>query len=163
MKQKWIDYSISYNRRSRPRQHTKRNDGVIMGKISLERWELARALFEAGKSLSVIIAETEIAKSTLSERSKKDAWEKGLNEQLILDDVRVQLEKANLNDLQSKIHAKEVERLTSSRLMTINLTRANLIGISDKLLNPDAMTIFDHKIVGDTIDTASLTLGINQR
>jgi hypothetical protein len=131
--------------------------------ISNDRWELAQALFEAGKSLSVIVAETEIAKSTLSEKSKKKEWEKGLNEQLILDDVRVQLEKANLNSLQAKIHNKEVERLTSSKMMIRNLSRANLLGIYDKLLNPDDMTIQDHKIVGDVIDTASLTLGVNQR
>lgn len=134
-----------------------------MAKISQEQWELAQALFEAGKSLSVIVAETEIAKSTLSEKAKKHEWEKGLNEQLILDDVRVQLEKANLNDLQAKIHVKEVERLTSSTMMIRNLSRANLMGINDKLLNPDNMTIQDHKIVGDTIDKTSLTLGVNQR
>jgi len=116
--------------------------------ISKDRWELAQALFEAGKSLSVIVAETEIAKSTLSEKAKKQAWEKGLNEQLILDDVRVQLEKANLNDLQAKIHAKEVERLTSSKMMIRNLSRANLLGINDKLLNPDDLTIQDHKTIG---------------
>lgn len=131
--------------------------------ISNDRWELAQALFEAGKSLSVIVAETEIAKSTLSEKSKKKEWEKGLNEQLILDDVRIQLEKANLNSLQAKIHDKEVERLTSSKMMIRNLSRANLLGINDKLLNPDDMTIQDHKIVGEVIDTASLTLGVNQR
>jgi len=134
-----------------------------MAKISIERWELARALFEAGKSLSVIVAETEIAKSTLSEKAKKQVWEKGLNEQLILDDARVQLEKANLNDLQAKIHDKEVERLTSNKMMIRNLSRANLLGINDKLLNPDDMTIQDHKIIGEVIDTASLTLGVNQR
>ncbi|PHS26842.1 MAG: hypothetical protein COA83_02150 [Methylophaga sp.] len=134
-----------------------------MAKISREQWDLARALFEAGKSLSVIVAETEIAKSTLSEKAKKHEWEKGLNEQLILDDVRVQLEKANLNDLQAKIHVKEVEKLLSNQMMVRTLSRANMSGIGEKLLSPEDMTINDHKIIQDTINTASLTLGVNQR
>jgi len=134
-----------------------------MAKISQAKWELARALFEAGKSLSVIVAETEIAKSTLSEKAKKDAWEKGLNEQLILDDVRVQIEKANLSELQAKIHAREVEKLLSNQMMVITLSRANMSGIGEKLLSPENMTIIDHKIIQDTIDKASLTLCVNQR
>ncbi|MBL1320111.1 MAG: hypothetical protein COA63_003490 [Methylophaga sp.] len=134
-----------------------------MAKISQEQWELAQALFEAGKSLSVIVAETEIAKSTLSEKAKKQEWEKGLNEQLILDDVRVQLEKTNLNDLQAKIHAKEVEKLLSNQMMVKTLSRVNMTGIGEKLLSPEDMTINDHKIIQDTIDKASLTLGVNQR
>lgn len=134
-----------------------------MAIISDERWWIARALFEAGKSLSYIVAETEIAKSTISERAKKEGWEKGINEQLILDEVEVELEKTNLNELQLKIHEKEVTRLTSNNMMIKTLSRANMEKLNEKFLNNEEMTVLDHKIAAEAICKAAIALGVIQK
>ena len=67
-----------------------------MAKATSADWEKAKALFESGKSLSEINAETGIDRATVLKRAKKDGWEKGIYQQLIVDSARVKAEISTL-------------------------------------------------------------------
>lgn len=83
-----------------------------MAKTTPADWEKAKALFEAGKSLSEINAETGIDRATVSKRAKKDGWEKGIYQQLILDGSRVKAEISTLSSTVLNVVEKEIEERT---------------------------------------------------
>ena len=83
-----------------------------MAKTIPADWEKAKALFEAGKSLSEINAETGIDRATVSKRAKKDGWEKGIYQQLILDGSRVKAEISTLSSTVLNVVEKEIEERT---------------------------------------------------
>ncbi len=68
--------------------------------ISKERWQQAQAMFEGGASLSTIAGKVDIERSTISKKAKADGWHKGINQQLIADDIRLALNKSTLNEQQ---------------------------------------------------------------
>ena len=55
--------------------------------IAKEIWDKAKALFELGYTLQEIELETEINKSSISKKAKKENWEKSKNQQLKSDIV----------------------------------------------------------------------------
>ena len=134
-----------------------------MAVISKEKWTLAKDLFLAGRSLSFISSEVGIGKSSISEKSKKEGWKKGVNEQLAIEAARVAVSKANLSEQQANILDKDVEQLSKDELMIRQLTNSNMVGVSKKLINHEELSMFDHKNAQDLIDKASVTLGVNER
>lgn len=83
-----------------------------MAKATQADWEKAKALFEAGKSLSEINSETGIDRATVSKRAKKDGWEKGIYQQLITDSARVKAEISTLSSTVLSVVEKEIEERT---------------------------------------------------
>ena len=83
-----------------------------MAKATSADWEKAKALFESGKSLSEINAETGIDRATVSKRAKKDGWEKGIYQQLIVDSARVKAEISTLPPTALSVVEKEIEERT---------------------------------------------------
>ncbi len=83
-----------------------------MAKSTLADWQKAKALFEAGKSLSDINKDTGIDRATVSKRAKNDGWKKGLYQQLIVDGARVKAEISTLDSTVLTIVEKEIEERT---------------------------------------------------
>lgn len=83
-----------------------------MAKATQADWEKAKALFEAGKSLSEINSETGIDRATVSKRARKDSWEKGIYQQLITDSARVKAEISTLSSTVLSVVEKEIEERT---------------------------------------------------
>lgn len=84
--------------------------------ISKERWDKAKALFEQGLSLNQIELETEINRSSISKRAKKEDWEKKKNQQLKAEIKGIDKEKSTLD---AKINTT-VEKL--SKLSDFEIT-----------------------------------------
>lgn len=68
--------------------------------ISKDIWDKAKALFELGYTLQEIELETEINKSSISKKAKKEGWEKSKNQPL--KDEVVEYEKQNSKIIQQK-------------------------------------------------------------
>ena len=134
-----------------------------MAKITIEQWEKARVMFEAGKSLNQIAGVTDINRASIGRKANIEGWEKGLNRQLIQDEARVLVEKETLSDTAVSFHNEEVERLTRDAKMINSLSRNNLKGLSEKIKSPSDMTVADHKLAQEAIDKASVTLNVNNR
>ena len=125
-------------------------------------WAEAKVLFEGGKSLNQIEAATGINRTSVGKKAKKEGWEKGKNLQLILDDVRVQTEKSTLNLQQENFHNAEVDRLSKDTMMINALSRNNMKGLGVHIESGE-MAVIEHKMAQETIDKASITLGVNAR
>jgi hypothetical protein len=79
-------------------------------KTTPEQWAEAKEYFEAGLSLSAIVAKTGISKTQLSKRSGLEGWAKGTEkEQLIVDAVRVGLAKGTLTEQALAVHNEIVD------------------------------------------------------
>ena len=133
-----------------------------MAIISKEIWDKAKAMFEGGASLKDINYETNIDKSTVSKKAKKEGWEKGKNSTVIQAEAMVIAEKSTMNQPQLNYHNNEVDRLTKDTRMIHGLTKGNLSGIS-RHIKAGRMGVADHKKAQDMIDKASVTLGVSQR
>lgn len=131
--------------------------------IKQEIWDEAKALFELDKPLSFIEMETGISKGSISKRSKKETWVKGKAKQLVLDDVRVTIEKETKTKRELELHNAEVSKLSKDEQMIRALTNNNMVGVGTKLKNHTELNMLDHKNAQDLIDKASITLGVNQR
>ena len=68
-----------------------------MAKFTEADWDIARTMFECGKSLGEIQNRTGIDKGQISRTAKANEWEKGKNQQLISDAARVEIEKSKLS------------------------------------------------------------------
>jgi hypothetical protein len=86
-----------------------------MAKATATDWAQAKALFESGKSLSEINAQTGIDRSTISKRAKTEGWEKGKFQQLIQDAARVSGEISTLDSTAQQVVVKEIDELTKAR------------------------------------------------
>lgn len=89
-----------------------------MAKPTAEQWRTAKALHESGKSLREISNLTNIAFTTIDYRAKKEGWNKGIIEQLIVDKIRVETDFRTLDSVQQQVVQKEVDRalkLTAKR------------------------------------------------
>lgn len=78
--------------------------------IKPEIWTKAKVMFEAGKTLQFIQDETGINQSTVSKKAKKEGWVKGKNQEIIIEESRLKVEKSRLNQDELEFHDKEVER-----------------------------------------------------
>ena len=125
-------------------------------------WAEAKVLFEGGKSLNQIEAATGINRTSVGKKAKKEGWEKGKNLQLILDDVRVHTEKSTLNLQEENFHNAEVDRLSKDTMMINALSRNNMKGLGVHIESGE-MAVIEHKMAQETIDKASVTLGVNAR
>ena len=86
-----------------------REKGLNYMAINNETWQQAKAMFEGGSSLSEIAGKTDIERSTISKKAKTEGWSKGINQQLIADDVRLALNKSTFNQHELSYHEQAVE------------------------------------------------------
>ena len=81
-----------------------------------EQWNKAKALFEQGLSLSQIELETQINKTSISKKAKREDWQKSKNQQLKHEIIEIDKEKSTLD---AKINTT-VEKL--SKLSDFEIT-----------------------------------------
>ena len=129
--------------------------------ISSNSWATAKAMFEGGASLAEIAQSTEIDRSTVSKKAKKLKWEKGVNQQLILDDIRVAGEKATLNQQQSAYHDFQVNFKTKMIAAYETFAEAAVMKGADLVCRSENGS--DFKAVVDGMDKLSVTVGMNNR
>jgi len=130
--------------------------------IEISKWNLAKEYFEAGLSLSEITDKTGISKSQISKKANSENWKKGNEKkQLIIEAIKVQEKKETLNETALNVHNEIVEEYLRSKDLIFKSTLKNISMMAKKL--NDGSTIAEHKLAQDTIDKASLTLGVNQR
>ena len=129
--------------------------------ISQETWDIAQAMFEGGASLTDISRKTDIDKSTISKKAKKQGWQKGVNQQLIADEVRVTAEKSTLNQPQTEYHDEQVKHRLEMLREIQTFSTAAMKKAGDLLQSTD--TGSDFKAIIDGVDKLSITTGINER
>ena len=129
--------------------------------ISKERWQQAKAMFEAGSSLSTIAGKVDIERSTISKKAKSEGWLKGINQQLIADDVRLALNKSTLNEQQLTHHEKEVQ-FQLSLVRDIELFSNQTMKKANELM-ASTETGSDFKAIIDGVDKLSILTKINDR
>jgi predicted DNA-binding protein YlxM (UPF0122 family) len=129
--------------------------------ISKQQWQQAQAMFEAGASLSEIAGKVDIERSTISKKAKKEEWDKAINQQLILDDIRLQQRKATLNEQQLQHHDYTV----NFKLMMMDdierFSNASMKKANDLMTNTE--TGGDFKAIIDGVDRLSILAKINDR
>lgn len=118
-----------------------------MARATKEDWAIAKALFEAGKSLSEINVDTGIDRSTVSKRAKKDGWEKGVYQQLIVDGARVKAEISTLSSTVLSVVEKEIDERTKHIKFFANAAIKNVDEAMDNKCHDQA----DFKARADTI------------
>lgn len=149
--------------------------------ISQEVWNKAKEYFEAGLSLTEIVDRTNISKSQISKRATKENWQKGNEKkQLISQAVEVAEQKETLNETALQVHNELVDEQLRRRNLVFNASEKLLVKATkmieknqtvDKLnigagiqqIEPRELDSSDLKNLADTIDKASITLGVNQR
>lgn len=129
---------------------------------SPEQWEKAKVMFEAGKPLTDIEADTGINKGSISRKAKADGWEKGKTQQLIIDAARVEEEKATLTQPELHFHNQEVERLSRDTKIVHSLVRNNMVGVAAKLKDHKNMSMLQHKQASEAILKSAEALGVNK-
>jgi hypothetical protein len=127
-----------------------------MAKATQADWEKAKALFEAGKSLSAINSETGIDRATVSKRAKKDGWEKGIYQQLIVDSARVKAEISTLDSTVLSVVEKEIEERTKHMQFFTHATLKNMSSMMKKI--GDDTAIIEHKIAQAALKDAKETV-----
>lgn len=155
-----------------------------MGRPSKHNWEEIRKHYEAGKNQAEIVLEFECPKSSLSEKIKSEKWIQSeqvkayikgsleVNEQkanLIEQDVRIVEIADNIIDEQTRrrgliFNATEALLKKATRMIEKNQTIDKLrVGDGVQNFEPRELNTADLKNLSDTIDKASITLGVNQR
>lgn len=152
------------------------------------QWEKAKGYYEAGLSLSKITEKTTIARNTISQRAKREQWEHGKNadyieakeliatkkgtekEQavLILDEIADEnIRRKNLvYGASEKIVQATSKMLDKGKKQVVVKVKeyskesgsSESLDVIDQELDPQ-----DLKNLSDTVDKASLTLGVNPR
>lgn len=149
--------------------------------ISQDKWDKAREYFEAGLSLSEIVLRTEISKAQISKKSKFENWQKGNEKkQLISQAVEVAEQKETLNETALQVHNELVDEQLRRRNLVFNASEKLLVKATEMIkkgqtvdkinvgagiqqIEPRELDSSDLKNLADTIDKASITLGVNQR
>lgn len=149
--------------------------------ISQELWNKAKEYFEAGLSLTEIVDRTEISKSQISKRATKENWQKGNEKkQLISQAVEVAIKKETLKETALDVHNELVNEQLRRQNLVFGATEKIIkkatelldknkvidkINVGDGVQNfkPRELNTTDLKNLSDTIDKASITLGVNQR
>lgn len=149
--------------------------------ISKEVWQKAKEYFEAGLSLTDIVDRTNISKSQISKRASKENWEKGNEKkQLISQAVEVATKKETLKETALEVHNELVDEQIRRRNLVFNASEKIIdkatsiitsgevidkIGVGDgvQMFKSRKLNTTDLKNLADTVDKASITLGVNQR
>jgi predicted DNA-binding protein YlxM (UPF0122 family) len=149
--------------------------------ISQDKWDKAKEYFEAGLSLTEIVDRTEISKSQISKKATKENWQKGNEKkQLISQAVEVAIKKETLKETALEVHNELVNDELRRKNLIFNATELLIkkatniitknqvidkINVGDGVQNfePRELNTTDLKNLSDTIDKASITLGVNQR
>ena len=149
--------------------------------ISQEVWNKAKEYFEAGLSLSEIVLRTEISKAQISKKSKIENWQKGNEKkQLIAQSIEVATKKETLNETALEVHNEIVSEQLRRQNLVFNASEKLLVkatqmidknqtvdkvnvGAGVQQIEPRELDSSDLKNLADTIDKASITLGVNQR
>lgn len=155
-----------------------------MARPSKHNWEEIRKHYEAGKNQAEIVLEFECPKSSLSEKIKNENWTQ--SEQVksyIIGSVEIKEQKANLIEQDVRIveiadkmideqlrrknlifNATELLIKKATNIITKNQV-IDKINVGDGVQNfePRELNTTDLKNLSDTIDKASITLGVNQR
>lgn len=155
-----------------------------MARPSKHNWEEIKKHYEAGKNQAEIVLEFECPKSSLSEKIKSEKWIQSeqvkayikgsleVNEQkanLIEQDVRIVEIADNIIDEQTRrrgliFNATEALLKKATRMIEKNQTIDRLsCGDGVQNFEPRELNSADFKNLADTIDKASITLGVNQR
>jgi hypothetical protein len=155
-----------------------------MARPSKHNWEEIKKHYEAGKNQAEIVLEFECPKSSLSEKIKSEKWIQSeqvkayikgsleVNEQkanLIEQDVRIVEIADNIIDEQTRrrgliFNATEALLKKATKMIEKNQTIDKLnCGDGVQNFEPRELNTADLKNLSDTIDKASITLGVNQR
>lgn len=132
-------------------------------KTTQSQWNKAKEYFEAGLSLTEIVAKTGISKSALSKKSNADGWSKETQKkQLIIDAVRIETAKETLNETALEVHNEIVSDRTKAIMFFGNAAIRNVkeamnaICVDQSDFKARAETIIKGKeaVLGKTPDTA---------
>lgn len=129
--------------------------------IKPEIWAKAKVEFEGGKTLTEISFSTGIDKSTISKKAKSDGWQKGKNQQLIIDEARVLAEKSTLNQQELNFHNQQVSERTKHLQFIHNMTLKNLSVLGKKI--DETFTPQDHKLTQEAINKGGEALGVIEK
>ena len=155
-----------------------------MARPTKYNWEDIKKHYEAGMSQAEIVLNFECPKSSLSEKINKEGWTQ--NEQVkayIKGSIEVTEQKANLIEQDVRIveiadtivdeqlrrrnlvfNATELLVKRATTMIKENKTTDKIsVGAGIQQLEPRELDSSDLKNLADTIDKASLTMGVNQR
>jgi hypothetical protein len=127
---------------------------------SREDWDVVKAFYERGLSLSEIVAREEVVitdRSTISKEAKKKGWVKGSKSTTVEKEVtakqmlsEVRVEKSTYNSTEAEIHADIVNRKLDA--LEFYATSARLVAkIGLKALTDDRTSV-NAKITMDTLE-----------
>ena len=155
-----------------------------MARPTKYNWEDIKKHYEAGMSQAEIVLNFECPKSSLSEKINKEGWTQ--NEQVkayIKGSIEVNEQKANLIEQDVRIveiadsivdehsrrrnlvfNATELLVKRATTMIKENKTTDKIsVGAGIQQIEPRELDSSDLKNLADTIDKASLTMGVNQR
>lgn len=154
------------------------------GRPTKYNWEDIKKHYEAGMSQAEIVLNFECPKSSLSEKINKEGWTQNeqvkayikgsieVNEQksnLIEQDVRIVEIADSIVDEHSRrrnlvFNATELLVKRATTMIKENKTTDKIsVGAGIQQIEPRELDSSDLKNLADTIDKASITLGVNQR
>lgn len=120
-------------------------------KTTPEEWIKCREYYEAGLSLSKVVAKTGISKTQISKRSNLEGWSKGTEkEQLIHDAVRVRVAKGTLTEQALSVHEELVDESARRMEWFNNATMIVAQKTMEKVTNEN-LSVADLKISMDTV------------
>ncbi len=120
-----------------------------MARATESDWTMARALFEAGKSLNEISTATGIDRATISKKAKIELWEKGKLQQLISDGVRVAEQISTLDSTAQKIVVDSIDE--AARLREFYLKASQRVSQLAIRSLGTAPTPIECKVVSETL------------
>lgn len=137
---------------------------------SVKEWDIVRAFFESGLSLSEIVARKEVAikdRGGISRRARAEGWIKGKNQHLIDVEVEVKQKVANLEQEKSTKNPTELKvfnTLVDERTKHIQFYADAGVKIAMSALkaldDDERPNVFEHKALAETVlRSKEITLG----
>ena len=129
---------------------------------SEEQWDRAKAYFESGQySLSQISDKVGISKSKISEKAKKEQWERGRNADYIEARTTLAIKKGTETGTTLQVLDDIADEAIANKKLIYGLTKKALKKASELLDQTE--NIYDVNTAVQLADRASLTLGVNPR
>ena len=129
--------------------------------IKQETWDIAEALYKAGKTDDEIYIETKVKRSALARKAKREGWEKATNAKIINNEISLLREKATLNATELLVHDKEVKIKAEFYRELDTFTKKTMTKAVALMGTVDNGTEF--KAIIEGVDKHSLTVGVNER